>query len=421
MRTNNVQSLANADATGANAVAGGFGASATGDNAIGIGAGASASGLEAVAIGMGAIAKDGKAVSIGSRNTASGNGAVAIGDPNTATGQGAVAIGNTNTATGQGAVALGNLTIANGKGAVAIGDGANAALAGNIALGDDARATGVNAVAIGTGARAGGLNSVSVGAGSNDGGAANTFSVGNSTQSRRIAWVAPGAVTATSADAINGAQLFTLSTSVDTRFASIGLQPAYTTNNISLGVGSSAGVNAAAYGVQAAAPGAGGVAVGYQSNATGVNGVALGNGARVEAGAGNSVSIGAGSVASAPNTVSFGTAGNERRLTNVAPGVNPTDAANFGQLTTMFNTAQDDISRANGGVAMALAAASVQLPLEVGEMGVVGGVGVFRGQTAFNFKYQMRPTEDITFGVGVGVTARDGNVGASAVVGYTWR
>jgi autotransporter adhesin len=173
--------------------------------------------------------------------------------------------------------------------------------------------------------------------------------------------------------------------------------------------------------VQAAAPGAGGVAVGYQSNATGTGGVAIGNGAVVQSAATNGVAIGAGSVASAPNTVSFGTAGNERRLTNVAPGVNPTDAANLGQLTTMFNTAQDDISRANGGVGMALAAASVQLPLEVGEMGVVGGVGVFRGQTAFNFKYQMRPTEDITFGVGVGVTTRDGNVGASAGVGYKWR
>ena len=101
--------------------------------------------------------------------------------------------------------------------------------------------------------------------------------------------------------------------------------------------------------------------------------------------------------------------------------MNGTDAVNLNQLTTMFNTAQDDISRANGGVAMALGAATVQLPLEVGEMGVVGSAGLFRGQTAFNFKYQMRPTEDIVFGVGVGVTTRDGNIGASAGVGYKWR
>ena len=240
-------------------------------------------------------------------------------------------------------------------------------------------------------------------------------------QQRKVVNVAPGTVSATSTDATNGSQMFALSASVDTRFAQIGYSGPYTTNNISLGIGASAGVNATAYGVQSAAPGAGGVAVGYQANATGTNGVAIGNGASVQSGATGGVAIGAGSVASAPNTVSFGTAGNERRLTNVAPGVNPTDAVNLNQLNTMFNTAQDDISRANGGVAMALAAASVQLPLEVGEMGVVGGIGVFRGQTAFNFKYQMRPTEDITFGVGVGVTARDGNVGASAGVGYKWR
>lgn len=46
----------------------------------------------------------------------------------------------------------------------------------------------------------------------------------------------------------------------------------------------------------------------------------------------NSVAIGAGSVASADNTVSVGTVGGERTITNVAAGVNDTDAVNVSQL-----------------------------------------------------------------------------------------
>ena len=47
-----------------------------------------------------------------------------------------------------------------------------------------------------------------------------------------------------------------------------------------------------------------------------------------------SVAIGSGSVASGPDTVSFGAGGLLRRLTNVAPGTNGTDAINLSQLTS---------------------------------------------------------------------------------------
>ena len=42
--------------------------------------------------------------------------------------------------------------------------------------------------------------------------------------------------------------------------------------------------------------------------------------------------MGANSVASAPNTLSVGSVGNERGISNVAPGVNGTDAVNLNQL-----------------------------------------------------------------------------------------
>lgn len=64
--------------------------------------------------------------------------------------------------------------------------------------------------------------------------------------------------------------------------------------------------------------------------ATGANSLALGAGA--QAGPANSVALGAGSVASEANTVSVGVPGGERRITNVAPGINLTDAVNVSQL-----------------------------------------------------------------------------------------
>ena len=44
------------------------------------------------------------------------------------------------------------------------------------------------------------------------------------------------------------------------------------------------------------------------------------------------MALGQGSIANLPNTVSVGAPGAERRITNVAAGVNPTDAVNVGQL-----------------------------------------------------------------------------------------
>jgi autotransporter adhesin len=114
--------------------------------------------------------------------------------------------------------------------------------------------------------------------------------------------------------------------------------------------------------------------------------------------------------------VSFGSPGNERRLTNLAPGIASTDAATIGQLNSVSN----DERRARGGVAMALAASTVNVPLEPGEMGVVGGIGYFRGETSLNLKYQARPGTNWVVGAGVGVNTRAGDVGASAAIGYKW-
>jgi hypothetical protein len=160
------------------------------------------------------------------------------------------------------------------------------------------------------------------------------------------------------ADPVNdtdAANLQTVNTIISTKVApewlsSTSEAPATTsgTGSTAVGAGASAGSfdtaigyqatvtadNSTAVGANATVQSANGVAIGadsvVESGAEG--GTALGQNARVQSGASNSVALGKDSVASEPNTVSVGSPGNERRITNVAEGVNSTDAVNRRQL-----------------------------------------------------------------------------------------
>jgi len=215
-----------------------------------------------------------------------------------------------------------------------------------------------------------------------------------------------------------------------------GSQGTSTLQNLSLGNGSSAGVGGTALGYNASAGNysfAGGTnsyaagpydtAIGYGSHvgadhgtAVGANtsidpnatyATAIGYGAKVGANGKNSVAIGANSVADAPNTVSFGSPGNERRLTNVANGVNNTDAANYGQ-----------VKRAYSGVAMAFAMTAASPSLAPGEQAVSMGVGAFKSETGVSLRYEARPTNQVF--VGAGVALSNGDLGGSAGIGFKW-
>ncbi|NTV13708.1 MAG: hypothetical protein HGA96_07245 [Desulfobulbaceae bacterium] len=115
-----------------------------------------------------------------------------------------------------------------------------------------------------------------------------------------------------------------------------------------LGSGASAHSRDTAVGYHAQVSADGSVAVGANSTVAATNsvavgadsmvaanaagGTALGQNARVAGGASGSVALGQNAVASEANTVSLGTSGSERRLTNLAAGINATDGANLGQL-----------------------------------------------------------------------------------------
>ena len=112
--------------------------------------------------------------------------------------------------------------------------------------------------------------------------------------------------------------------------------------------------------------------------------MAIGAGSAVNAA--NAVAIGAGSVANDPNTVSFGSPGNERRLENVAPGINPTDAVNVSQLTStatgIYNSLHVVSERADAGVAGAVAAVNIPQSILPGHASFGMGVGVRGDQAA---------------------------------------
>src|SRR5690606_3151679 len=79
------------------------------------------------------------------------------------------------------------------------------------------------------------------------------------------------------------------------------------------------------------------VAIGDGSESSAEAAVALGAGALATAN--DSVALGSNSVADQDGTVSVGTTGRERRIVNVADGVDATDAVNKGQLDAIVGQA----------------------------------------------------------------------------------
>ena len=169
----------------------------------------------------------------------------------------------------------------------------------------------------------------------------------------------------------------------------------------SIGSYSASGNGSVAVGVNAQADIENGVAIGVDSSVTAKGGMAIGVNAQAKAK--NSVAIGIGSVADELNTVSVGSKNNKRRITNVADGINPTDAVNVRQL----NGVRDE---ARAGIASALALAPAALP-EPGKTSLNLGVASFKGEgaTSINVNHRfIHCNSDLTLGFGVSAnTERD--------------
>jgi trimeric autotransporter adhesin len=179
-------------ATGLVATSIGYRNSAAGNFSTAVGTSNTASGVSAIAIGNGSTASSTNSIAIGTGNNVSGNNSGAIGDPNIVTGSGSYALGNNNTINANNAFVIGNnITIAAGQdGSVGIGNATTVAAPNSGAFtlnGGTAAATAPTAV----------------------------VSVGASGAERQITNVAAGVVSATSTDAVNGSQLYTVATAAN--------------------------------------------------------------------------------------------------------------------------------------------------------------------------------------------------------------
>ena len=194
--------------------------------------------------------------------------------------------------------------------------------------------------------------------------------------------------------------------------------------NTKVGSGSTyaGGSNATAIGGSTKATKANTTAVGQGSEATAKGATAIGQGAKATGE--NAVAIGTGSVAGEANTVSVGSQGNERRITNVAAGKNPTDAANVGQINAAENRMNNKLGKLDkklrGGVASAVAVANIPQVTIPGASMVALGVGNYKGQSAVAVGYSRASDSNrviIKMTAGAS-TQRDYTFGAG--IGYQW-
>ena len=225
-----------------------------GKNSLAVGSQVGAYGDKAISIGdtntVGFDMTDGatsgtKSAALGVENKVYGSNSYAIGDGNTigsatitetteangdkikkvtagtVKGNTAGAFGNKNTITTDNAYAVGNNSTASADGAMIVGSSASVTGKNGVALGNNTKVANENAVAIGNGsetAAAVATQSATInGVAHNFAGVnpTSTVSVGKAGVERTITNVAAGRISATSTDAINGSQLYAVTTEVD--------------------------------------------------------------------------------------------------------------------------------------------------------------------------------------------------------------
>jgi trimeric autotransporter adhesin len=131
------------------------------------------------------------------------------------------------------------------------------------------------------------------------------------------------------------------------------------------------------------------------------------------------VVLGNNSVASGPNTVSVGAPGAERRITNLAPGVNPTDAVTMSQLNSVVGQIGLVQRVAYSGVAMSGALSGLP-QVEVGKKFSVGlGLGNYAGYSALAFGVSARIGENVVVKFGAS-TATGSQTMVNGGLGYSW-
>ena len=262
------------------------GATAAGGRAIACGQGATADGDFAVAQGAGATASAVGATAVGANTTASGDQSTALGTGATASAANSSAIGDSASASGEFSTATGSSSVADGQFATANGAGSSASADNATALGANSSASAANSVALGAGSIADRANAVSF---------------GSAGAERQLTNVAAGTA---DTDAANVQQLNTLAGALGGGASFAG--GAFTAPTYSIQGGSYRDVGAAFAAVD-----------GRLTDLYGLVGSNTSNSVVYDSPTRDAVTL---------------QGGNGTRVSNVAAGTAPTDAANVGQV-----------------------------------------------------------------------------------------
>ncbi|WP_260437712.1 YadA-like family protein [Burkholderia cenocepacia] len=188
-------------------------------------------------------------------------------------------------------------------------------------------------------------------------------------------------------------------------------------------VGSNANVSASngtAIGTGSKSSAEGATAIGNNANASGSKSAAIGDGA--SASGSNSVALGAGSMATSDNTVSVGSATQQRTISNLADGVNATDAATKGQLDRAMGGMQGQMNELSRNAYSGIAAATALTMIPGVDPGKTLSFGIggatFQGYQAVAFGGEARITQNLKMKAGVGLSSGGNTVGVGA--SYQW-
>ena len=362
-----------------------------GDNSLALGTQVGAYGTRSSSIGdtnqVGLDMKDGnksgkESAAVGSQNTIYGNQAYAVGagntigsaTVNTATEANGSAAGadqdkittvTAGTVKGNMAGAFGYKNTINADNAYAVGSNSTVSADGAMVLGNNASVTAKNGMALGSNTKVANENAIALGAGSETAAAvatpsatingtahnfagvnpASTVSVGKAGSERTITNVAAGRISAASTDAINGSQLYAVTTEMDKGVAYAGdvKAAAAAANKFTRKLGEQTNI-------------VGGVAdtskltdgnIGVVSNGTDTLNIKLAKNVKVDSvTTGNTVINNNGlTVGGKTYVTNNGINANNQTITNVASGGNTTtNAANIGDVQTAVNNAVTNVT-----------------------------------------------------------------------------
>ncbi|CAB3778773.1 YadA-like family protein [Pararobbsia alpina] len=486
-----------AKASGSSTVALGKSALADGDQAIAVGVNAKAgdSGVsDTIAVGASAQATGNRATAIGSQAKATGSGSWAAGYLSIASGQSSAAIGASSEASGKQSIAIGTSSKATAENSVALGSGSKATRANTVDIGtrtltsihagtEDGDAINVKQLE-GVTAALGGSSTVDA----NGAIVAPSYLVGGVTHSTvggaltnldtrvsdntsdiekinesltsssgsvlgvsydsaekdvvtfggasgtRLTNIAAGQLAPGSTDAINGAQIFDLTSRFNAKIDGLDVRVTSLESNEGTGGGTNTGGRGDGGG------GGGGSESGSgsesESESGGSSGIGHTSHSSVVDGPNGATSIGVGSELPTDHALSVGATGSERRIVHVGAGQVGTDAVNLDQLNAARNSAVgesqsytdlrfgqtrsriDEVGRtAYSGVAMAMAMPNIA-PTKAGSTVVAAGSAGFQGYAALGLGVTYRSPNGQMLLNGAFAYSDSGGAAARVQVGY---